>query len=86
MITADKLKELTSLKKDVLVAALERSNATPSWAYAIKRCKFVGMTNGGQFCYGLEYDGRVVQRAYQSRRPEKVFVSMTPVGSLVVGT
>jgi DNA-binding XRE family transcriptional regulator len=86
MITADRLKQLTTLKKDALVAALEKGSATPSWAYAIKKCKFVGMTNGGQFCYGLEYDGRVAQRAYQSRRPDKVFISATASGSLVVGT
>jgi len=86
MITADKLKQLTSIKKDTLVAALERGDSTPSWAYAIKKCRFLGLTNGGQFCYGIEYDGRVSQRYYQSKRPEKVFISTTPAGSLVVGT
>lgn len=86
MITADKLKQLTTLKKDALVAALERGDSTPSWAYAIKKCRFLGLTNGGQFCYGIEYDGRVAQRSYQARRPEKVFISTTPAGSLVVGT
>ena len=85
MITAEQLKQLTSIKKDTLVAALEKGN-TPSWAYAIKKCRFLGLTNGGQFCYGIEYDGRVAQRSYQSKRPEKVFISTTPTGSLVVGT
>lgn len=86
MITADKLKELSTLKKDTVVSLLEKGSATPSWTYAIKKCQFIGITNGGQFCYGLEYDGRVAQRPYQSRRPEKVFISITSVGSLVVGT
>jgi hypothetical protein len=85
MITAEKLKELTSIKKDALVAILEKGT-TPSWAYAIKKCRFVGITNGGQFCYGLEYDGRTALRSYQARRPDKVFISMLPSGSLVAGT
>ena len=51
MITADKLNEVTRIKKDALVSILENSSATPSWAYAIKKCKFIGITNGGQFCY-----------------------------------
>jgi DNA-binding XRE family transcriptional regulator len=86
MITAEALKQLTTIKKDALVALLEKGDSTPSWAYAIKKCHFVGMTNHGQFCYGLEYDQRIAQRAYQSRRPDKVFISRTLVGSLVVGT
>jgi DNA-binding XRE family transcriptional regulator len=86
MITAQRLKELTSIKKDALVAALEKGDNTPSWAYAIKKIKFLGLTNAGQFCYALDYDGRVAQRSYQARRPEKVFISLTPLGSLVVGT
>ena len=55
MITADKLNEVTRLKKDALVSILENSSATPSWAYAIKKCKFIGITNGGQFCYQAVY-------------------------------
>ena len=85
MITAERLKQLTTLKKDALVSMLETGDTTPSWAYAIKKCRFLGLTNGGQFCYTLEYDGRVAQRAYQARRPEKVFISVSPVGSLTVG-
>lgn len=75
MITAHKLNEVTRIKKDQLVSILEKGSATPSWAYAIKKCKFIGITNAGQFCYGLEYDGRVSQRSYQARRPEKVFLN-----------
>ena len=62
MITADKLNEVTRIKKDALVSILENSSATPSWAYAIKIFKFLGITKGEQYCYGLEYDGRVAQR------------------------
>lgn len=86
MITAEKLKVLTTIKKPALVEILERREDTPSWTYAIKKCRFLGITNGSQFCYGIEYDGRVSQRYYQSRRPEKVFISMTPTGSLVADT
>lgn len=86
MITADKLKQLTTIKKDALVAILENGDNTPSWAYAIKKIKFLGMTNHGQFCYGVEYDGRVAYKSYQARRPDKVFISTTLSGSLVAGT
>ena len=51
MITAERLKQLTTLKKDALVSMLETGDTTPSWAYAIKKCRFLGLTNGGQFCY-----------------------------------
>jgi hypothetical protein len=86
MITAEKLKAVTTLKKDDIVAILEKQLGTPSWTYAIKKCRFVGMTNGGQFCYGLEFDGRKALRSYQARRPEKVFISITASGSLTAGT
>ena len=86
MITAEQLKKLTSLKKDAVVGALESTRETPNWAYAIKKIKFLGITNGGQFCYGLDYDGRVALRSHQARRPEKVFITLTPTGSLSVGT
>ena len=83
MITADTLNKITSIKKDALVSILEHSSTTPSWVYAIKKCKFIGITNAGQFCYGLEYDGRVAQRSYQARRPEKVFLNYNPAASTV---
>ena len=85
MITAEQLKTVTTLKKDALVQILERDPKQPSWIYAIKKCRFLGMTNGGQFCYSLEYDGRVALRSNMARRPEKVFVTLTPTGSLVAG-
>jgi len=85
MITAERLKQLTTIKKDGMVAILEQGDNTPSWAYAIKKVVFLGMTNHGQFCYGIQYDGRVAHKSYQARRPDKVFVSTTLSGSLVAG-
>ena len=83
MITADTLKTLTSVKKGALVEALERNPIRPSWIYAIKKCRFLGLTNGNEFCYALEYDGRVALRSNMARRPEKVFISMNTKGLLV---
>ena len=77
MITADKLNEVTRIKKDALVSILENSSATPSWAYAIKKCKFLGITNGGQFCYWVVFH---VEGGTDST---KVFLTYNPADGTV---
>ena len=74
MITAEQLKKLTSLKKDAVVGALESARETPSWAYAIKKIKFLGITNGGQFCYEIGYQD--IDLAGQGLTFCKVFVDL----------
>lgn len=52
MITADKIKILTTATKNDLAMALANSGYT---SVSFKTSKFLGMTNGGQFCYHVTY-------------------------------
>lgn len=51
MLTAEKLKVLTELGPKGLVVFLERSGHKN---VSFKTAKFIGMTNGGQFCYSIK--------------------------------
>ena len=52
MITADTLKTLTSFTTHGLAMALHHSGYTGA---SFKSARFVGITNGGQFCYSVTY-------------------------------
>ena len=52
MITAETLKTLTSFTTHGLAMALHHSGYTGA---AFKTAKFLGITNGGQFCYQVTY-------------------------------
>ena len=52
MITADTLKTLTSFTKSALARALATSGYTGA---SFESAEFVGITNGGQFCYKVTY-------------------------------
>jgi hypothetical protein len=52
MITADTLKTLTSFTAPALTrAAMDAGYKGPEFS----SCKFIGITNGGQFCYTAVY-------------------------------
>jgi hypothetical protein len=52
MITADTLKTLTSFTAPALTrAAMDAGYKGPEFT----SCKFLGITNGGQFCYSVVY-------------------------------
>jgi hypothetical protein len=52
MITADTLKTLTSFTAPALTrAAMDAGYEGPEFT----SCKFLGITNGGQFCYNVVY-------------------------------
>lgn len=53
MITADKLKELISYSPQALTRIVQASGYTKD---SVNECRFLGMTNGGQFCYRVDYD------------------------------
>lgn len=65
MITADVVKELVSLDKTQLVQIVESSGYKGA---DFKSIKFLGLTNGGQFCYRVTYHG-------DDEESGKVFVS-----------
>ena len=52
MITADTLKTLTTFTTHGLAMTLHHSGYT---GCSFKTAKFLGITNGGQFCYSVTY-------------------------------
>ncbi len=52
MITADTLKTLTTFTSHGLAMALHHSGYT---GCSFKGAKFLGITNGGQFCYSVTW-------------------------------
>jgi hypothetical protein len=52
MITANKLQELTTFSRKDLYAILKESGYT---GWSCDAVKFLGITNGGQFCYSVTY-------------------------------
>ena len=52
MILADTLKLLTGMGPTALSQVLDKSGYTMC---SFKSAKFLGMTNGGQFCYSVTY-------------------------------
>ena len=76
MITADTLKTLTTFTTHGLAMALHHSGYTGA---VFKTAKFLGITNGGQFCYSVVYndeDGLGEQKG-------KVFLTYDPVAGKV---
>ncbi len=53
MITADKLKLLTTMTPTALTQVVQASGYKKD---KVNECRFLGMTNGGQFCYEVDYD------------------------------
>ena len=53
MITADKLKTLTTMTPRALTQVVQASGYKQD---KVNECRFLGMTNGGQFCYEVDYD------------------------------
>lgn len=53
MITADKLRELISYSPEALTRIVQASGYKQD---SVNECLFVGMTNGGEFCYRVDYD------------------------------
>ena len=76
MITADTLKTLTTFTAKGLAGALANSGYS---GWEIKSAKFVGITNGGQFCYSMTYD----DRNGLGEQKGKVFLTYDPVAGKV---
>ena len=76
MITADTLKTLTSFTTHGLAMALHHSGYTGA---SFKTAKFLGITNGGQFCYSVTYYDDTGLGEQQG----KVFLSYDPTAGKV---
>jgi hypothetical protein len=74
MITADKLRLLTNLPAVMLTTAIQTAGYKKD---KFQTAKFLGLTNGGQFCYSVTYiEDNEVQTT-------KVFVSYDPTADKV---
>jgi hypothetical protein len=77
MITADTLKTLTTFTAHGLAMALYQSGYTGA---AFKTAKFLGITNGGQFCYGVTFHDEEGMGTEQG----KVFLTYDPTHGTVI--
>ena len=74
MITADKLKTLTTFTHHALQTALGKKAKGLEFTGA----KFLGITNGGQFCY------TVVYKVEEGTDSTKVFLTYDPTAGKVI--
>jgi hypothetical protein len=77
VILADTLKTLTTFTTHGLAMALHHSGYTGA---AFKSAKFLGMTNGGQFCYSVTYHDDAGTGEIETG---KVFLTYDPVAGKV---
>ena len=76
MITADTLKTLTTFTTHGLAMALHHSGYTGA---VFKTAKFLGITNGGQYCYGVTFHDEEGMGTGQG----KVFLTYDPTAGVV---
>lgn len=76
MLTADKIKVLTTLDRSSLARILDSSGYSMC---AFKATEFLGLTNGGQFCYKVVYFD---DAGTGKNEVGKVFVSVDANGSV----
>ena len=74
MITADQLKTLSTFTAPALQRALGKKGKD----YELTGCKFLGLTNGNQFCYFVTH---AVKGGTDST---KVFLSFDPTAGTVI--
>ena len=77
MITAEKVSKLSTLTADQLNSVLVNSGYTGF--EKAKTCKFVGITNNGDFCYQFTY----TCNNYNIAKIDKLFVNIDATGNIV---
>jgi hypothetical protein len=75
MITAEKLKLLTTIGPTMLTALLQSSGYKKD---VVTECQFLGITNGGQFCYKIDYDN------FGNKEYRKAFLTYNPAEDQVI--
>jgi hypothetical protein len=75
MITAEKLKILTTFPHQALQQTLGKKGK----GYELTGARFLGITNGGQFCYSVVY--KVNEK---DRDSTKVFLTYDPTADKVI--
>lgn len=76
MITADRLKTLTTFGTDALNLAL--GPRSPQF----KTAQFIGLSNGNQFCYSVTYHNALLDKEVTT----KVFITYDPALNKVTAT
>lgn len=74
MITASKLNELITLGPKSLTRIVQASGYKKD---TVNEARFLGMTNGGQFCYEVDYDD------FGTPTKTKLFVNYNPSSGVV---
>ena len=74
MITADTLKTLTTFTAGALTRAIRDAGYKKD---QFLRAVFIGITNGGQYCYSVEYEG------LDGIEQGKVFLTYDPIAGAV---
>jgi hypothetical protein len=74
MITASKLSELITLSPRALTRIVQSSGYKQD---KVNEAKFLGMTNGNQFCYKVDYDD------FGTMSTTKLFVKYDPATGMV---
>jgi len=77
MITADTLQTLTTFSSGALSKAL---SVCGHEGMKFSGCKFLGLTNGGQFCYRVEY----FEEDQRGATSGKVFLTYNPAEGKVI--
>lgn len=77
MLTAEKLTRLTTMGPATLATVLDKSGYKMA---SFKSAKFLGITNGGQFCYQVTYH----DEAGTGEEVGKVFVTYNSVEDSMV--
>jgi hypothetical protein len=76
MITAETLKTLTTFT----APALQRSLGKKATGYEFVGAKFLGITNGGQFCYSVTYRSE----DFEGTDSTKVYLTYNPTEGKVI--
>jgi hypothetical protein len=77
MITAEQLKMMTSLTHHHIKDALGKKGKD----YELTGSKFLGLTNGGEFCYHVVY--KIDEK---ERDSTKVFIKYSPASGRVIAS
>lgn len=83
MITAERLQVLTTLSTDALILAVGIKSPR------FKSARFIGLSNGNQFCYQVTYNQQAVSIKNvpaDSEITTKVFITYDPLVDKVVAT
>ncbi len=78
MITAQNLKRLSTLDSEVLTGLVQGAYAKRKDKYT--SAQFLGLTNGGEFCYSVTY------KVEEGTSKAKVFVKLDPATDRVFAT